>query len=114
MKSAAISAAFSFVTALGEFCSPASKTYSSVPPSLAAPRYRNNSIDIAGATRERVIRIVLESAAAQRHGAVAVEFDFVDPIAMRNCIDQLCFHWLQKAVHAGGSGGMYFHDSSRR
>ena len=35
--SPAISAAFSFVTALGEFCSPASKTYSSVPPSLAAP-----------------------------------------------------------------------------
>src|SRR6478736_2903064 len=48
MKSAAISAAFSFVTALGEFCSPPSKTYSSVLPSLAAPRYRNISIDMAG------------------------------------------------------------------
>src|SRR6202030_1259111 len=48
MKSAAISAAFSLVTALGEFCSPPSKTYSSVPPSLAAPRYRNNSTENAG------------------------------------------------------------------
>src|SRR6266403_990987 len=58
MKSAAISAAFSFVMALGEFCSPASNTYSSVPPSLAAPRYRNNSTDMAGIARKKVIRIV--------------------------------------------------------
>src|SRR5580693_3432715 len=58
MKSAAISAAFSFVRALGEFCSPASKTYSRVPPSLAAPRYRNSSMDIAGTANRRVIRIV--------------------------------------------------------
>jgi hypothetical protein len=48
MKSAAISAAFSLVTALGEFCYPASKTYSSVPPSFAAPRYRNSSTENAG------------------------------------------------------------------
>jgi hypothetical protein len=58
IKSAAISAAFSFVMALGESCSPASKTYSSVPPSLAAPRHRNNSTDLAGRISKRVIRIV--------------------------------------------------------
>src|ERR1700686_3462637 len=54
MKSAAISAAFSFVTALGEFCSPASNTYSSVPPSLAAPRYRNNSTKVDASTGDEV------------------------------------------------------------
>jgi hypothetical protein len=58
MKTAAISAAFSFVTALGEFCSPPSKTYSSVPPSLAAPRHRNSSTDRVGIDSKRVIRIV--------------------------------------------------------
>jgi hypothetical protein len=36
-------ATFFLVMALGELCSPASKTYSSVPLSLAAPRYRNSS-----------------------------------------------------------------------
>ena len=64
MKSAAISAAFSFVTALGEFCSPASKTYSSVPPSLAAPRYRNHSTDMAGTASNGVIRIVAKEGIA--------------------------------------------------
>src|ERR1700719_3473458 len=59
MKSAAISAAFSLVMALGEFCSPASNTYSSVPPSLAAPRYRNSStakIGVAAITKAARIR----------------------------------------------------------
>jgi hypothetical protein len=40
IKSAAISGAFSLVTSSGEFWSPASKTYSRVSPSFAAPRYR--------------------------------------------------------------------------
>ena len=31
------------------------KMYSSVPPSMAAPRYRNNSTDIAGTARSRLI-----------------------------------------------------------
>jgi hypothetical protein len=34
------------------------KTYSSVPPPLAAPRYRNPSTDIAGSDSKIVIRIV--------------------------------------------------------
>jgi len=58
MKSAAISATFSFVTALENFVQPPSKTYSSVPPSLAAPQYRNNSTDMAGIVSKRVVRIV--------------------------------------------------------
>ena len=53
--SAAISVAFSFVPALGEFCSTTSRTYSSVPPSLAAPRHRNNSINFDG-TASKVFR----------------------------------------------------------
>ena len=34
-------------TVFGTSCSSVSKMYSSVPPSMAAPRYRNNSTDIA-------------------------------------------------------------------
>jgi hypothetical protein len=45
-------------TASGEFCSPPSKMYSSVPPSVAAPRYRNSPTDMAGTASKRVIRIV--------------------------------------------------------
>ena len=50
---------FFFGYVCGTSCSSLTKkTYSSVSPSLAAPRYRNNSTDIAGAARKRVIRIV--------------------------------------------------------
>jgi hypothetical protein len=45
-------------TASGEFCSPPLKMYSSVPPSVAAPRYRNSPTDMAGTASKRVIRIV--------------------------------------------------------
>ena len=57
IKSAAISATFSLVTLCGTFCSSLSKTYSSVPPSLTAPRYRNNSTDMAGIASKKVIKI---------------------------------------------------------
>src|ERR1700724_646155 len=48
------------------------KTYSSVPPSFAAPRYRNSSTDIAGVVSKRVIRIVANFEI--RNPSVKVEF----------------------------------------
>src|SRR5260370_14705720 len=38
--------------------------YSSVPPSMAAPRYRNNSTDIAGVASKRVVRITVKQCMA--------------------------------------------------
>ena len=49
--------AFSLVMVVDPGCSSVSKIYSSVPPSLAGPRYWYSSIDIAGRASERAITI---------------------------------------------------------
>jgi hypothetical protein len=58
-----------FVTAFGECCSPTSKMYSSIPPSLAAPRYRNSSTGTARTASKKGDQDCSEGTRRQRNGS---------------------------------------------
>jgi len=44
------------------------------------------------------------NSAAKRQSPITVEFDFVDPIAGRHSVNELCFHRPDEIWKAGGSG----------